>query len=96
MYWSPSLIHHVLGMDCLEQRKSQHVVVPGLNWIIATLYDAEKFGYTNKKAETVGYKAELEAAVLGLREMHRRGIVVLPGGYVHHSLHSFRHPASPS
>ncbi|KAK2810369.1 hypothetical protein FQN50_003100 [Emmonsiellopsis sp. PD_5] len=31
-------------------------------------------------AESVGYKKELDAAVRGLREMHRRGIVVLPGG----------------
>jgi hypothetical protein len=28
----------------------------------------------------VGYKRELDAAIQALREMHRRGIVVLPGG----------------
>ncbi|KAL4890840.1 hypothetical protein BDV59DRAFT_209362 [Aspergillus ambiguus] len=68
------------GMDLLERRKSCHVVAPGLNFIIATLQDAEKFGYTKEKAEEVGYQIELDAAIQGLREMHRRGIVVLPGG----------------
>lgn len=64
----------------LEAKKDKHVVAPGLNWLIATLQDAEAFGYTHEKAEQVGYKKELEHAIRGLREMHRRGIVVLPGG----------------
>jgi hypothetical protein len=67
-------------MDMLEAKKDKHIVAPGLNWLIATLQDAEAFGYTHEKAEQVGYKKELEHAIRGLREMHRRGIVVLPGG----------------
>ena len=42
--------------------------------------EAEAFGYPKEKAEQLGYKKELDAAIRGLREMHRRGIVVLPGG----------------
>jgi imidazolonepropionase-like amidohydrolase len=68
------------GMDMLEAAKSKHIVAPGINWLIATLHEAEAFGYTHAKAEQVGYKKELETAIRGLREMHRRGIVVLPGG----------------
>lgn len=68
------------GMDMLEAAKSKHIVAPGINWLIATLHDAEAFGYTHDKAEQVGYKKELATAIQGLREMHRRGIVVLPGG----------------
>ena len=68
-------------MDMLEAKKDKHIVAPGLNWLIATLNDAAAFGYTHQKAEQVGYKRELEHAIRGLREMHRRGIVVLPGGY---------------
>jgi len=64
----------------LEDAKSKHVVAPGINWLIATLNEAEAFGYTHEKAEQVGYRKELEHAIRGLREMHRRGIVVLPGG----------------
>ena len=56
------------------------MVAPGINWLIGTLHDAEAFGYSHAKAEQVGYKKELETAIRGLREMHRRGIVVLPGG----------------
>jgi len=42
--------------------------------------DAEAFGYPKAKAEQVGYQRELDAAIRGLREMHRRGIPILPGG----------------
>jgi hypothetical protein len=68
------------GMDLLEQAKTKHVVAPAINWLVATLDDAAAFGYSHEKAEQVGYKKELEVALRGLREMHRRGIVVLPGG----------------
>ncbi|KAL4762865.1 metal-dependent hydrolase family protein [Aspergillus foveolatus] len=67
------------GMDALEKKRSQHVVVPAINWLYATLYEAGAFGYATEAAEKVGYKKEVEAAIRGLREMHRRGIVVLPG-----------------
>ncbi|KAH6663017.1 isoaspartyl dipeptidase-like protein [Halenospora varia] len=68
------------GMDMLEKKKTKHVVAPGINWLIATLHDAAAFGYPNEKAEQVGYQKELDAAIRGLREMHKRGITVLPGG----------------
>ena len=67
-------------MDMLEDKKTSHVVAPGINWLIATLHEAEAFGFSTSKAEHVGYKKELQAAIRGLREMHRRGVVVLPGG----------------
>jgi imidazolonepropionase-like amidohydrolase len=68
------------GMDLLEQNKDWVFVAPGINWLIATLYEAEAFGFPQEAAEAAGYKRELEMAEAGLREMHRRGIRVLPGG----------------
>ncbi|KAI1615973.1 putative fumarylacetoacetate hydrolase [Exophiala viscosa] len=68
------------GMDMLEKNKHKHIVAPGINWLIATIYEAGAFGYSFEKAEQVGYKKELEVAIQGLKEMHRRGITVLPGG----------------
>ena len=68
------------GMEMLDKAKDKHIVAPGLNWLIATLYDAAAFGYSHEKAEQVGYKKELDAAIPALKEMHRRGITVLPGG----------------
>ena len=68
------------GMDMLEKAKTKHVVVPAVNWLICTLNDAEAFGYPKTAAEDAGYKRELDHTIAGLREMHRRGIVVLPGG----------------
>ncbi|KAL6237973.1 hypothetical protein BDW75DRAFT_237844 [Aspergillus navahoensis] len=74
------LILTATGMGALEKKRSQHVVVPAINWLYVTLYEASAFGYATEAAEKVGYKKELEAAIRGLREMHRRVIVVLPGG----------------
>ena len=68
------------GMDALEKNRSKHVVAPAINWLIATLYDSAMFGYSTEAAEKVGYLKELNAAERAMREMHRRGIVVLPGG----------------
>ena len=69
-----------IGLDALEKNRSKHVVAPAINWLIATLYDAVMFGYSTEKAEEVGYRKELDAADRAMREMHRRGIVILPGG----------------
>ena len=66
------------GMDMLEKAKSKHIVAPGINWLYATLYEAGAFGYSFEKAEQVGYKKEYENAKIVLKEMHRRGITVLP------------------
>jgi imidazolonepropionase-like amidohydrolase len=68
------------GMDMLEAAKDRVFVAPGINWLITTLNDAGPWGYTPSAAEAAGYKRELEIAVEGLREMHRRGVRVLPGG----------------
>ncbi|QGI88570.1 hypothetical protein CEK25_003526 [Fusarium fujikuroi] len=69
-----------VGMDMLERERERYIVVPAINWLVATTYEAEAFGYSHETAEKAGYKRELDIAVAGLREMHRRGIVVLPGG----------------
>lgn len=67
-------------MRMLEESKDKHIVVPAINWLWATLHEAEAFGYTHDTAEKHGYGKELQVAIAGLREMHKRGIVVLPGG----------------
>lgn len=68
------------GMEMLEETKHKQFIVPAINWLWATAFEAEEFGYSHEAAEKAGYRKELEVAVAGLREMHRRGIVVLPGG----------------
>jgi imidazolonepropionase-like amidohydrolase len=68
------------GMDMLEANKDWVFVAPAINWLVATLYEAESFGYPQEAAEAAGYKLELDVAIKGLREMRRRGIKVLPGG----------------
>ena len=66
------------GMDMLEEKKHKHVVAPGINWLFATVYEAAPFGYSFEKAEQVGYMKELQIAIKALKEMHERGITVLP------------------
>ncbi|KAF0317782.1 amidohydrolase [Colletotrichum asianum] len=68
------------GMEMLEKSTHTSIVAPAINWLVATAYEAEAFGYTHEAAEKAGYVRELDTAVAGLREMHRRGIVILPGG----------------
>jgi imidazolonepropionase-like amidohydrolase len=68
------------GMDMLEAAKDWIFVAPGVNWLIATLYEAADFGFPQEAAEAVGYKRELEIATRAMIEMHRRGIKILPGG----------------
>ena len=48
------------GMDMLEANKDWVFVAPGINWLVATLYEAEAFGFPQEAAEAVGYKKELE------------------------------------
>ncbi|WP_037074615.1 metal-dependent hydrolase family protein [Pseudonocardia spinosispora] len=68
------------GFDMLEEAKDWVFVAPGINWLVATLYEAEAFGFPQAAAEAVGYKKELDQAIKGLKEMHRRGVRILPGG----------------
>lgn len=65
-------------MDELEKNKSRHIVAPALNWLYATTYEAGPFGYSFDKAEQDGYKKELDVAIRVCKEMHQRGITVLP------------------
>lgn len=67
-----------LGMKLLEEAKHRLVVAPAINWLYTTVHEATPFGYTFEKAEQVGYKKELEIAIKALKEMHKRGITVLP------------------
>lgn len=66
------------GMNMLEANKHKHVVAPAINWLYATLYESEFYGYAMSEAERDGYKREFANAKIVLKEMHRRGITVLP------------------
>lgn len=68
------------ALDMLEANKDKHIVVPGLGWLINTLYNASEFGVTEEIATKMGYKRELEVAAETLSKMHNRGIRILPGG----------------
>jgi imidazolonepropionase-like amidohydrolase len=68
------------ALDMLEANKDKHFVAPGIAIIHAMLNEAERWGITRAKATEMGYQVEWDAALESLRQMHKRGIRVLPGG----------------
>lgn len=68
------------ALDLLESVKDTVFVAPTLGITIATLYEASAWGITTEVAEGLGMRRELDAAVGNMRELHRRGVRVLPGG----------------
>ena len=66
------------GLDMLEKNKDKHMVVPAINWLYATLFESEQYGYQMSAEERTGYEREFENAKRVLSEMHRRGITILP------------------
>lgn len=69
---------HAEGMDMLEKNKSRLMVARAIGAVHSALYHGAPFGITYEIAEKLGYKRELDAALTVLREMHWRGIAVLP------------------
>ena len=68
------------SLDMLEAAKDRVFVAPGIAILHAMLHEAEPWGITHAKAVAMGYQHEWDAAIESLRQMHRRGIRVLPGG----------------
>jgi imidazolonepropionase-like amidohydrolase len=68
------------ALDMLEAAKHKHFVAPGLAWLINTCHHAGQWGITPEVARGMGYFRELDAAIESMRQMHRRGIRILPGG----------------
>ena len=68
------------SLDMLEANKDKHFVAPGISIIVKLLFQGDEIGISHAKAVAMGYEEEFEAATNTLKEMHRRGIRVLPGG----------------
>ena len=66
------------GMNMLEKARDKHIVAPAINWLYATLCEAESYGYAMSDAERQGYEREFANAKRVLHEMHERGITILP------------------
>jgi len=68
------------ALDALESVKDTVFVSPTIGITIATLYEASDWGITTDVAESLGMKVELDAAIVNMKELHRRGVRILPGG----------------
>ncbi len=68
------------AIDLLESVKDKVFVIPGIGVAYTTLYEASDWGITTKVAEDMGWKFELDQAVVAMKEYKRRGIRVVPCG----------------
>lgn len=66
------------GLKMLEEAKHKHVVAPAINWLYSTSYEATAYGFAPGSPGQIAYEHELKTACTVLREMHRRGVTVLP------------------
>ena len=66
--------------DLLEAAKDRIFVAPTLGISYATLHEAAPWGIDRAKAEAMGVRHELESACAAMKDLHRRGVRVLPGG----------------
>ena len=68
------------ALDLLDANKDKHFVAPGIAWVYQTAHNASDWGITPEIASDMGYRRELEAAIITMKKMHQRGIRILPGG----------------
>ncbi len=68
------------ALDLLEAHKDRFFVCPAIGLTYATLYEMADYGMPQEKAEAWGFRRELEGAVAVTKELHRRGVRVLPFG----------------
>ena len=60
--------------------KDRIFVAPTIGIQITTLHEASDWGITTEVAESLGMRRELEIGAASMKELHRRGVKVLPGG----------------
>ena len=68
------------ALDLLEAAKDRIFVAPTIGIQITTLHEASDWGITTEVAESLGMRRELEIGAESMKELHRRGVKVLPGG----------------
>lgn len=69
------------GMDMLEALKDRVFISPAINFPYTSCTgEATPYGLTPEMAVKKGLKNEVDVACKAMKEMHRRGIRVLPGG----------------
>ena len=68
------------ALDLLEANKDRFFVNPAIGLTYTTLYEMADYGMPQEKAEEWGFKRELDGAIAVTKELHRRGVRVLPFG----------------
>lgn len=79
------IIYHATLCDdealaALESARDWAFVAPTLGITHTTLFEAGKWGITTEEATHLGLKAELDRAIINMKELQKRGVRILPGG----------------
>lgn len=68
------------ALSALEDARDWVFVAPTIGITHTTLYEAADWGISTEAATDLGMKAELDTAVVNMKELKKRGVRVLPGG----------------
>lgn len=68
------------ALSALEDARDWIFVAPTIGITHSTLYEAGDWGISTEDAIGLGMKAELDRAVVNMKELKKRGVRVLPGG----------------
>lgn len=68
------------ALDMLEAAKDNHIVAPGIAWLINTARYAEPWGIKPGSPMSLEYERELAMCIDTMKKMHRRGIRICIGG----------------
>jgi len=68
------------ALDMVESVKDKVFVAPAVGLPYALLYEAEKYGLHLEPRARRGLEEELEITGRNMRELHRRGVRIVPGG----------------
>lgn len=83
-YQVPIIYHATLldeeAKDMLSAAREWVFVAPVLGHLHAVLYEAEAWGLTTQMGRSRGVEDELARGIETMKDLHRRGVRVLPGG----------------
>ena len=68
------------ALDMVESVKESVFVAPAVGFPYALLHDGEKYGLELQPQARRGLEEELEITAHNMRELHRRGVRIVPGG----------------
>ena len=85
LHFGVTILYHATlldqeAKDMLSAVRDTVFVAPTLGHLYATLHEAEPWGMSVESGRARGLEHELEQGVESMKDLHRRGVRILPGG----------------